>query len=368
MKKRYVYIIIFSLTIFAPFVLGLFGLRYERMFLYEKEVFTPKIESMKSFFLKSIEIDDFLSYQLLYKKYFIQYLSRIRMALDFDPNDLLIVGKDQWLFTNRENLTDYTTGVKKQSKVYYEDRNAKFKKISDYFIHQGKEFYLTVAPDKHSIHPEYLPKYLRPYFKFEDIPMDVRLITAQIPSVNLFKPLREKALSGEILYHAHGTHWNARGGYIAYKETMNRISENRPNIVIHTWQPNDFHLVNYSDFGLAANAYLPLVDTTQAIEQTGFPCAIVQDSVILGTRRSMATRNSHLISTTSSGPKLTIIGDSFTERNYKFFACSFSEILLIYHAHGRWDKKTADAFDAEIVLFEFVERYIHKEFTDIFAQ
>ena len=136
----------------------------------------------------------------------------------------------------------------------------------------------------------------------------------------------------------------------------------------YSWQSDDFNLVNYRDFGLAANAFLSVVDTTQSIDEAGYPCLILQDSTIQGTRSGVISKNSRLIRTGASGPKLTIIGDSFTECYYKFFACSFSEIVLVYHARGRWDKKTTDAFDADIVLFEFVERFIHKEFTDIFAE
>ena len=142
-------------------------------------------------------------------------------ALKDTLNDDVIIGKNDFLFFS-ETINDYL-GTNRLTDFDIERIAVVLRMQQDYITSQGMDFAFTLAPNKSTIYPEYMPDYLSPTGEQSN---RERLEEALVRhGVNCI-PLADELISAKdqgLLYHYHDTHWNERGAQIGYRAIMEAI-------------------------------------------------------------------------------------------------------------------------------------------------
>lgn len=133
--------------------------------------------------------------------------------------DSVVLGKDGWLFY-RETVDGYLhTAPLTQRELFCAARALAL--ASEYAQDHGARLVFTVAPNKASLYPQYLPCVGTPLEGQDDIDRLVPLLEEQgVAYADLFAPFRETT---QILYHATDSHWTNRGALLAHDALMESL-------------------------------------------------------------------------------------------------------------------------------------------------
>lgn len=211
--------------------------------LSEKPSIKTESGSLNSEFFS--EFDTYFSEHFAFRKQLVTLNSTLRAELLADSaDDDVIVGKDGWLFygdTADDFMNVNTLSDRAINNIY---RNLEL--LNEYCSEQGASFLFTVAPDKNSVYPEYMPynyiesnnegnyekllrigesRYQAWYESMLSSIMSIATPTAKPCFVDLRETLRQAKLSSEYqLYHSTDTHWNNLGAMIAANELLSYIT------------------------------------------------------------------------------------------------------------------------------------------------
>lgn len=125
--------------------------------------------------------------------------------------DSVLLGRDGWLFY-RETLPGYLHTAPMTGRQLYGAAHT-LALVQEYAGKQGARFLFTVAPNKCSLYPEYLPRVGAPLEGADDIDRLRPLLEAEgVPYADLFPAFRAR---DEALYYRLDSHWNTRGAALA---------------------------------------------------------------------------------------------------------------------------------------------------------
>jgi len=126
--------------------------------------------------------------------------------------DSVLMGRAGWLFY-RETVDDYLhTAPLSERELFGAARTLGL--LSEYARNHGARLVFTVAPNKASLYPQYLPYVGRPLEGADDIDRLIPLLEEQgVSYADLSTPFREE---GQVLYHATDSHWTNRGAALAH--------------------------------------------------------------------------------------------------------------------------------------------------------
>ena len=185
-------------------------------------------------------------------------------------NEKVVTGKDGFLFYS-ETLNDYT-GLEAMSDADILRTANVIRQISEYAEANGAGFVFSVAPNKSTVYPEYMPSRIkRTGFADNRTRLYAALSDAGVDTLDFAALLTEHKGDG-LLYYQQDTHWNQRGALIAYNAIMKLIMdgegyETYSSAVPHdeTGYYGDLHnfvlpaeesTLPYPEYGIAAN-YTP---------------------------------------------------------------------------------------------------------------
>lgn len=273
--------------------------------------------------------------------------------------ELVVFGKDKWLFYNRLEGRIYrsysrtnllTPDTLKMVVNKWELNRIHFEKDSAKYV-------LAFWPNKQSIYPEYMPNSLKLQIKDTVSRVDQieNYIKTNKSSINLtdVRDVLLKEKKNNQLYHKFDSHWNSYGAFLAYQEFFNK---NIGDIGINPKTLDDFEIKweNYNqgeliqmlgiqnqDFFIEKNPVFTLREDKGQIEYLptdGYP------------RLTVITKNEHC------GNKLRalIFRDSFSNSLIQFISLHFHEVYYIWGFNEEYVKK----LKPDIILDGFVEREI----------
>ena len=136
--------------------------------------------------------------------------------------DSVTVGKDGWLFYS-STLDNYLgKNLMSQRAVFNTVKNLKI--VQEYLDGKGVKFLFTVAPNKNSLYPEYMPDY---YSKKETDGSNIEAFKAEAEktALNYCDVFSVLSSSKEILYHEQDSHWNNKGALTAYNTVLDSLGK-----------------------------------------------------------------------------------------------------------------------------------------------
>ena len=145
----------------------------------------------------------------------------------------ILVGQEDWLYF-AETLPDYT----RESRLSEGDLDrltTTLSLVQERVEQAGGRFVFTIAPNKNTMYPEYMPAY-----PVADLPSNLERLSALLEESGYYTDLRSlREQSEELLYHKRDSHWNNLGAYYAFDRLMQTAQ--RPHTIPAgpvTWEKN----------------------------------------------------------------------------------------------------------------------------------
>lgn len=335
-------ITIFFLTSLAPLFGALTGLN-SRVFASQQTTQMPQLVSDGAINVAwTLDFDEHWGRSFPFHSFLSsRYHGLIRTGLRSSPIEKVIIGRDGFFYfgdtiddilyhqsLSEGDLKRILTVLKLQSRFARE---------------KGAEYLFFVAPNKASIYPEYLPGYLLPVGEKSNLDV-FRELSSQAPVYDALQVLREeKAHSSVLLYHKEDSHWNNLGAYMAYVGLMEKLELEPLSWGDDLQVRNDFQ-------GDLTTMYYP---DTERFDAQWYDESYMRRFVELRPMRTLEdlrieTRNS------SREGRLLMYRDSFANALIPFLSDSFEQAL--YLRSSTLDLREVERFDADIVVFEIVER------------
>jgi len=296
---------------------------------------------------------DFLGHEKL-----IENFNTLRLMVGDRVFPNVIVGKDGWLFfTGNSSIDDY-----QHTNLYRDSQLAKYQKEFDRLYgrlqQKGIMLVVVIAPNKSSIYPEYMPDQITQIGKTSRLDQFVDYMGkyGKTPIID-FRPDLIAASKTEQVYYKTNTHWNPSGGYIAYTKIMSVLSQRYPQLMPHPL--TDYEAVHMGLVTQDIPGILGLPNlkedywTLQPKFETGtnFRKVPLSDGNIV---RFSWNQNQNL-------PSALIYHDSFLDEVIPFLEPHFRQTTSIFRTGvpGIWSINWVDQAHPDIVIIEFVERYMN---------
>ena len=157
----------------------------------------------------------------------------------------LLPGKDGWLYYTEGDMVDHYTGELQFTPEQLHDWQVLLEKRRDWLAKRGIKYLFVVAPDKHTIYPEYLPdwiKKVRPQTK-----LDQFIAYMQEHSTVPVLDVRDVILAAKKnhpVYMRTDTHWNDIGAFVAYQKLVESMARQLPALKLEPLPLASFDLTN----------------------------------------------------------------------------------------------------------------------------
>ncbi|MCK5716556.1 MAG: hypothetical protein KAH77_03635, partial [Thiomargarita sp.] len=141
------------------------------------------------------------------------------------PSKRIIIGKQGWLFFTDENVIEDYRNMRLFSKADLEQWRTSLESKWEWLKKQDIHYIFVIAPNKHTIYPEFLPDYINQIRKQSRTDQLITYLQqhTQVPIIDL-RPALITAKQKHRTYHKTDTHWNNFGAYSAYSEIIKQLS------------------------------------------------------------------------------------------------------------------------------------------------
>ena len=156
----------------------------------------------------------------------------------------VLIGKDGWLFHGGEHIRDMRNANPYSS--FQLNRWAEILQEKQQWLEtRGIKYLFMFTPNKHLLYPQFLPRYLNEVSEVSRLDQLVDHIrkSTMVRILDVRPALTEAA---EVLrtHHATDTHWNAYGGYVAYRALMDELKPEFPELSPLELKISDFETVD----------------------------------------------------------------------------------------------------------------------------
>jgi hypothetical protein len=166
------------------------------------------------------------------------------------PVDRVLLGKEGWFYLRLpvhepgpDGLIRHYQGVKRFTSANLRAWQRMLRKRNDELKRRGIRYLFVVAPDKHSIYPEYLPDTVSVRSRTALDQLLPSLDEAGVMNVDLRPALRAAKAAGNV-YWRTGTHWSDLGAKVVDDEIVRAL---RPFFPELNPRPLTSHKVTWSD-------------------------------------------------------------------------------------------------------------------------
>jgi hypothetical protein len=189
------------------------------------------LRSLRSF---SSEFEAFYNDHFGFREAMIRWHNYLKYRwLGISPTSRVLIGRGGWLYTADEGALEDTIGAARLHPSQLEAWRRILTDRRDWLAERGVHYLFVVAPNKHTIYPEYLPRHLHRasgrtrmdqfsahFAAHSDLhPLDLRAVL-------------EDAKNRDRVYLQTDTHWNRQGAYVAYLAIMQRLAARLPEVRI----------------------------------------------------------------------------------------------------------------------------------------
>lgn len=231
LKKRKVGLLVFFVLImFVPaMTTGWLGVYQEvpsenRTLASFPEV-SISFESFKSFPSK---FDKYIADNFGFRRDLILLYNRVKFELfGTSPDSTVIIGQDRWLYKylrEQQKKVNVPPLMRRQWRIHFEERR-------DWLRERGIDFAVVVAPNKHSVYPEFLPAHYEPELENTKLQQFLGELAgrSELKVVDLVPRLLSEKKE-RLLYYKTDTHWNYVGAYFGYLELADYLDTYFPEL------------------------------------------------------------------------------------------------------------------------------------------
>jgi hypothetical protein len=274
----------------------------------------------------------------------------------------VIIGRDGWLFYSGDGMIDNVTREAVWSERELKDWCRLLEMRRDWLRERGAHYLLVVPPDKHSVYPEYLPVWLKQGTKPSKIQQLVQYMHAHstVQVLDLTATLIE-AKKIRVAYLKTDTHWNAFGGFVAYRALAAALARQLPGLEplpldTYDWKPTlqaGGDLVTI----LGGGGHYPETGGVSPLALKQLPTAReMYDPVRLPQYGPKATWTLFTLNEKASG-KAMVFHDSFACSWCPSLGQHFKEIIYVWHYE--WDRRLIEQEKPDVVIDEILERFFN---------
>lgn len=260
-------------------------------------------------------------------------------------NEKVVAGKDGFLFYS-ETLNDYT-GLETMSDADILRAANVIRQISEYAKSHGAGFVFSVAPNKNTVYPEYMPSRIkRTGFADNRTRLYAALSDAGVETLDFAALLTEHKGDG-LLYYQQDTHWNQRGALIAYNEIMKLIMNGEGYETYSAAVPHD----ETGYYGDLHNFVLPAEESTLPYPEYGIAANYTLDEGV----RMERDINFGTSSSKNAEKSLLLYRDSFGEALIPLLSTNVGR--AVYSQEFPYNLELNDE-SYDMIMIELVERNI----------
>jgi alginate O-acetyltransferase complex protein AlgJ len=277
-------------------------------------------------------------------------------ALGQSPSPLVLLGRRGWLFFAGDGSLEAWMHRAPLSAAELEQWATRLGERERWFAAHGIAYLFVVAPDKHTVYPEYLPRYLRPGPGATRLDQLRRRLTGDPHWLDLRAAVQAAKPAGQV-YFLGDTHWNDFGAYTGYRAIMQRLglpALARPPASLQQVR----HVVDLARmFGLAASEPDTLPPLACAVARPIKPDADGPAPP------GPAPTEPVLRATTCAGGRgrLLVFHDSFVPPMSAYLSDSFARAVYVWRRPTLAEmQRMAAAEHPTVVIEERVERFLNQ--------
>ncbi|HYY55777.1 MAG TPA: hypothetical protein VE842_00525 [Pyrinomonadaceae bacterium] len=262
----------------------------------------------------------------------------------------VILGKDGWLFQ-----PPYDNSLEKYRgpRPFTGEQLAQWQRVLEsrrnWLAERRVPFLFVVAPEKHSVYPEYVPDAIRRMRQTSRLDQLIAYLKehSDIKVIDL-RPALYEAKGRERLYHRLDSHWNDYGAFVAYQRIVRELS-----VFIPGMQPlaeSEFEIVREQSRGMDLASLLGLGNVLAEENLRLRPrrlSLVVQGDVHNSVVPLVSERKG------TSLPRLVMFRDSYANNLIPLLSEHFSRAVYIWKG---FDPRVIEAERPDVVIQEIVER------------
>ena len=279
----------------------------------------------------------------------------------------VIKGQGNWLFLAQENAELNVVEDYRARRLYSPQDLAAwvavYRERQDGLAARGIRYLMVVAPNKHTVYPEFLPSQ---YNRVSPVSRTDQLVTAlEAAGVDILdlRPTMLKVKEGALAYYRTDTHWTSFGAFAGYIEIMKRLARWYPDFEPTIRGDYDINITPGLTGGLSSMLALSDLfpeDRVTFVPRTPRRASEVSNDLVV---KSLFQPTVITETGDASLPTAVIFRDSFAHELMPFLSENFNRAVYLwpYPSTPRemrvFDWAAVDAVKPDLVIDEFVERY-----------
>lgn len=272
------------------------------------------------------------------------------------PKDVLI-GKEGWFFDNEIGDINDVRNLCQVPEVELAIVNQNMLQKQKWLKEKGIKFYVLIAPNKHRVYPEMLP---RGYFQTQGIGQNrfdlYKMHLAIHAHTKLIDPTDSliQAKHRREVYYKTDTHWNLFGGMKGYQVLMQDIAKDYPYV-----KPLDEGMFMIQNFTSCEGDLAKMVGLQYDYTRKEFAFMPIDTAHIhfkLPTRSDIKIEYHNNRTVNNSQLKLLMFRDSYANYLIPFLNLHFKDATYIW-SYEFMDKMIEEQ-KPDVVIFECLERFI----------
>jgi hypothetical protein len=286
-------------------------------------------------------------------------LNTLRLWLGVSGSSRVIVGRDNWLFSDNGSHLSAARGLPAMSNAEARAWLGALAGRTEALRAEGRTYVVLVAPVKEAVYPGAAPDWFK--LDFNRRAATLNRLAAASGAGDLIYPqedLAQKARWGLRVYDRYDSHWSGLGAYQAYVAFMRRLEQRgategpRPleSFVEHTDMPDSAKGHDLAQM-LGVGSFV-----TVRFPEFGDPAATEALRITYLDDAKRDWTGLRVIDTGQTGkPVLLITVDSFSNAMLPFLYGHFSRIVTAHNEQGAWRRDLIDRFQPDVVAIETIE-------------
>lgn len=278
-------------------------------------------------------------------------------VLGVSPSAAVVKGRDGWFFYGDDKAIEDYASAPPMTPAEVANWRAAVVRARDWLHKRGIAYVFTVAPDKHAIYGEEMPPTLA---RVAGVSRADQLFTT-LQDTGLAVDVRASLLMakrGDRIYHQTDTHWNDRGGLVAYQRIIEAVRARVP-ATPPAWQRNDFDPVDRVVEGLDLAGMMGLTRVLRETNLTLVPRRARRARVVEPAGAGPTDQVGRLVTEIDdpSLPSAVIFRDSFVSPLVPFLSEHFRRAVYLWQ--NDFDAGVVDQEAPDVVIQEIVGRHLY---------